>query len=89
MYVHTLHTYIHTYIRTYVLVAGDLNKGAAGQYIYMSYTKDSSLPPITNISTVAGGDRYTYPQVQEIRIDQDTNEGARGKYIYICYSYNR
>ena len=72
----------------YTKVAGDLNKGAGGKYIYVCFTRDSRLPPITRVNVVAGGSRTTYPPVEDIRIDQDCSEGAGGKYIYITYGYD-
>ena len=74
----------------YTQLTQDLNEGAGGKWIYAWYTTDSRLPPLTDITVVAGASRHTYPVDDTwVRIDQDTNDGAGGDYVYICYKRDR
>ena len=70
----------------YTKVDGDLNREAGGKYIYMSFIKDSSAQPITDIDVIVGTERLIWPKKNFIRINQDCNQGAGGKYVYIVYT---
>ena len=51
---------------------------------YVCYTKDESLPPISDVTVIYGESRTIYPDAQYVRIDQDCNESARGStFIYV------
>jgi len=65
-------------------VPGDLNKGAGGLYVYLSYNTDFNMPYITELSVISG-DKNVWPKEDMYRIDQDANEGTGGPYVYICF----
>ena len=69
----------------YTKVDGDLNRGAGGKYIYMSFIRDTSPTPVTEIDVLVGTERLIWPSKDFVRINQDCNQGAEGKYIYIVY----
>ena len=69
----------------YTKVEGDLNRGAGGRYIYLSYTRDPSRPPITAVDVIVGTKDWIAPREGFVRINQDCNEDAKGNFVYICY----
>ena len=79
---------ISGYVPTgYTKVAGDLNKGAGGKYIYVCYVTGTSPGPVTGVDVLRSDSPNVWPQKDWYRINQDCNEGAWGKYIYITYKY--
>ncbi len=70
----------------YTLVLDDLNKGAKGKYIYVSYATGTNSLPITGVNVISGDTRNIWPPKDFVRVDQDLNEDVHGKYIYVCYT---
>ncbi len=75
------------------LIDVDLNKGAGGAWIYMSYCVGNSVNPITNLLIYESNKKETWKtktithngiKAVYSRLDIDLNKGAGGKYIYIC-----
>ncbi len=71
----------------YTLINEDLNNGAGGKNVYVSYTSGTSAGPITSVDVIYGDQRNVWPEKEFIRIDQDCNEDAGGKYVYIVYKH--
>ena len=70
----------------YQLIPVDLNKGAGGKYIYLTYKRtDNLIEAITSISVVAGDTANYHIQGGHTKLTQDLSEGAGGMYIYITY----
>ncbi|WP_037293952.1 hypothetical protein, partial [Ruminococcus flavefaciens] len=75
------------------LIDVDLNKGAGGDWIYMSYCVGNAVNPITNLLIYESNKKETWKtktithngiKAVYSRLDIDLNKGAGGKYIYIC-----
>ncbi len=69
----------------YTKVEGDLNKGAGGKYVYLSYITGTDAKPVTEITFAVGDKHLIWPEKDFYRINQDFNEGAGGCYIYAAY----
>lgn len=70
----------------YTKVEGDLNKGAGGKYVYVSYVTGTKAKPVTEITFVTDDSKLIWPRDSDFyRINQDCNEGAGGRYIYMAY----
>jgi hypothetical protein len=72
----------------YTKIPVDLNQGAGGDFIYLTFKKDSSGTPITDLKVVYAGERSRIraPQGYDL-IDVDLNKGAGGEYIYLCKTH--
>ena len=72
----------------YTKIPVDLNQGAGGDFIYLTFKRESSGTPITDLKVVYAGERHKVlvPRGYE-RIDVDLNKGAGGEYIYLCKTY--
>ena len=53
--------------------------------LHVAYTKEDSLPPITDIMVLITGSSFIYPQDSWVRIDQNCNLTADGRYVYVCF----
>jgi hypothetical protein len=64
----------------------DLNLGAGGASLYLSYELVEEPPnPIRDLTVVWGDhDAVPAPEGYE-RIDHDLNQGVGGKFIYFCF----
>ena len=78
----------------YTMLDVDLNKGVAGNFIYLCYTtdpakareKDKDGLPIRSVCVISSDDPNIPAPYGFTRIDVDLNYGAGGKRIYLCYS---
>lgn len=78
----------------YTMMDTDLNKGVAGNFIYLCYSTDPAKAkendkdglPIRSICVISGDDPNIPAPYGFKRIDVDLNYGAGGKRIYLCYS---
>jgi len=78
----------------YTMIDIDLNKGVAGNFIYLCYTtdpakareKDKDGLPIRSICVISSDDPNIPAPYGFTRIEVDLNYGAGGKRIYLCYS---
>ena len=62
----------------------DLNQGAGGEYIYVTYKRELAGDPIMDLQVVYGGSsNVRVPEGYE-KIDVDLNKGAGGQFIYLC-----
>lgn len=77
--------------RTYKRILADLNSGARGQYVYLSFTKDKvpGVPPVSDICTDCSRNsevsrldtNWEYVCWDGTTVPGDTNKGAGGPYI--------
>lgn len=78
----------------YTMIDIDLNKGVAGNFIYLCYTtdpakareKDKDGLPIRSICVISSDDPNIPAPYGFTRIEVDLNYGAGGKRIFLCYS---
>ena len=68
----------------YTLIKDKLTKDEKTN-LHIAYTKDDSLPPITDIMVLITGSSFIYPQDSWIRIDKNCNLTDDGRYIYVCF----
>lgn len=61
----------------------DLNAGAGGDYLYLTFERDGTMPPVTDVYILDDG--VTPPPMYE-KIDVDLNKGAGGDYLYLCFT---
>ena len=71
----------------YTMIQTDLNEGARGKYVYLSYITGTSAGPITSVDVITGQQRNIWPGDQYVRVNQDCNEEAGGLFIYIVYKH--
>ncbi|MFJ9692399.1 hypothetical protein [Kitasatospora sp. NPDC101183] len=61
----------------------DLNEGAGGDYLYLTWETDGSSGAVTDLYVLDGQGEapsgYT-------KIDVDLNKGAGGDYLYLCFA---
>jgi len=69
----------------YTLVDADLNKGAGGEYIYLSYNTTNDPDKALKDIRVTFGKSSTLPGAYD-KNPHDLNKGAGGKYIYLWTS---
>ncbi len=72
----------------------DFNKGAGGDYIYLYYTRDSSVAsPITDLVVTTGKNNYNMDGYISVKFDDgsvaDMNKKAGGDYIYLLARHER
>jgi hypothetical protein len=72
----------------YTKIPVDLNQGAGGDFIYLTFKKESSGTPVTDLQVVYAGESsgIQAPRGYEL-INVDLNKGAGGEYIYLCKTY--
>jgi hypothetical protein len=72
----------------YILVAGDLNQHAGGEYIYISFSRDASRgKAITQIGAFVSSSRIdNKPYGWDAWSATDCNRGAGGQYIYLVWN---
>ena len=64
----------------------DLNMGAGGDFIYLCFTRNSSLgAPLEDVSVIAGGSSDIPAPTGYEKFPVDLNKGAGGAFIYLCY----
>ncbi len=68
----------------FTVIGKDLNKGAGGANIYISYARGTTVP-ITAVDVIFGYD--ISPSKEFVKIYQNCNEGNRGNSVFICYKY--
>ncbi|KJY36618.1 hypothetical protein [Streptomyces sp. NRRL S-495] len=63
----------------------DLNKEAKGDYLYLTWERDGTKKPVTDLCVVAGKDKQPPPGYY--RIGTDLNQGTpHGEHLYLCFS---
>lgn len=63
----------------------DLNRGAGGNFIWLSYKSDSSANVITGIGIISSTAAGQNPPEGWVKMGTDLNSGAGGWYIYLIY----
>jgi hypothetical protein len=63
----------------------DLNWGAGGEYIYLSYQLvENPFNPITDLTVIWGDSPDIHAPAGYEKINHDLNAGSGGKWIYFC-----
>ncbi|MFB8240214.1 hypothetical protein ACFC58_27075 [Kitasatospora purpeofusca] len=63
----------------------DLNKGAHGDYLYLTWAANGTEKPVTDLYIIEGKDAQ--PPHGYTRISTDLNQGTpRGEHLYLCFS---
>jgi hypothetical protein len=82
----------HGETKQFTRIIADLNRGARGAYVYLSYSRQapSGWHPITAVHATVCGEvppaispGWEYVTWRGTPIPADTNKGARGPYIFI------
>jgi hypothetical protein len=68
----------------YPVDKADVNAGAGGKYVYICYTKNPELEPVTAIDIVVSDHYGIDPEGWNVVL-VDLNQGAGGKYIWLRY----
>jgi hypothetical protein len=72
----------------YTKIPVDLNQGAGGDFIFLTFKKESSGTPVTDLKVVYAGERRKVPVPRGYElIDVDLNKGAGGEFIYLCKTH--
>lgn len=73
----------------YTKIPVNLNQDAGGDFIYLTYKKEPSGAPVTDLQIVYAEERDDVPRTPRgyERIDIDLNKGAGGKYMYLCKTH--
>ncbi|MFJ9446812.1 hypothetical protein ACIRRH_33880 [Kitasatospora sp. NPDC101235] len=62
----------------------DLNQGAGGSYLYLTWENSGAGGPITDLYVAEG--EHAQPPRDYYKISKDLNKGAGGEYLYLCFS---
>ncbi|MFE5587422.1 hypothetical protein [Kitasatospora sp. NPDC056531] len=62
----------------------DLNAGAGGDYLYLTWQNDGTRNPVTDLYVIEGEDED--PPHGYYKIGTDLNKGAGGQYLYLCFT---
>ncbi|MNC65788.1 hypothetical protein D3C75_1161110 [compost metagenome] len=70
----------------YIKIDVDLNSGAGGEFVYLSYKKGepTSSDVINKITAVYGKNEYVPTPYGYKQISGDLNAGAGGDFVYLC-----
>ncbi len=62
----------------------DLNKGAKGDYLYLTWERDGTKKHVTDLYIVEGKDTQLPPDYY--RIKTNLNKGTSGEELYLCFT---
>ncbi|WP_420751930.1 MAC/perforin domain-containing protein [Rhodococcus sp. O3] len=64
----------------------DLNKGAGGEFVYLSYKRGEPEKAVRDIRIIHGNNASIEPPIPYTKLPQDLNKGSGGDWIFACYA---